>query len=132
MSSFHDFNIPTISTTATPTKSIISSEISPQPHLLSIEGSNGRRFTLKKTNEDEEEDNPTIPLIEHHRYYTKDMIIKQGLVLCTRTEEWYTKRKSTMREVQLRKTRLRWRQFKAVLKRDRIELYHITVSANYA
>lgn len=133
MSSVRDFNIPTISTTtSTPTKSIISNEISPQPNLLSIEDSNGRSFTLKNTTkEDDEEETPTIPLIEHHRHYTKLMTIKQGLVLCTRTEEWYTKKKTTMREVQLRKTRLRWRQFKAVLKRDRIELYHITVSFRF-
>ena len=32
-----------------------------------------------------------------------------------------------MREVQLRKTRLQWKQFEAILKPDRLELYHVTV-----
>lgn len=71
-------------------------------------------------------ENTTINFIEHERDNTKQTL-KQGLVLCTRTEEWYTRKKSTMREVQLRKTRLRWRRFKAVLKPNRIELYHVTV-----
>ncbi|GAA5816878.1 hypothetical protein MFLAVUS_010412 [Mucor flavus] len=70
-------------------------------------------------------ENTTIPFVEHGRENTKQTL-KQGLVLCTRTEEWYTRKKSTMREVQLRKTRLRWRRFKAVLKPNRIELYHVT------
>lgn len=68
-----------------------------------------------------------IPIIEERRYIKKNEIIKQGLVLCTRTAQWYTKKKSTTREIQLRKTRLRWRQFKAVLRPDKIELYHVTV-----
>lgn len=76
----------------------------------------------------EGEERTTLPLIKYRREYSDQNIIKEGLVLCTRTAEWFTRKKSTMREVQLRKTRLRWRQFKAVLKPNRIELYHVTVS----
>lgn len=75
-----------------------------------------------------EDNTPTIPFTEYKRNYTKETILKQGLVLCTQSEEWYTRRKSTMREMHLRKSRLRWRRFKAVLKPNRIELYHVTVS----
>lgn len=130
-SSIHN-NIPNIITTGTPSKSnsIISNEISPRQEevgLLSIRKS-VQNTTSKYEEEQVEEYNTTIPLIESQQYYTKNKKIKQGLVLCTRTEEWYTKKKSTMREVQLRKTRLRWRQFRAVLKPDRLELYHVTVS----
>lgn len=131
-SSIHN-NIPNIITTGTPSKSnsIISNEISPgqeeEVGLLSI-GKSVQNTTSKYEEEQVEEYNTRIPLIESQQYYTKNKKIKQGLVLCTRTEEWYTKKKSTMREVQLRKTRLRWRQFRAVLKPDRLELYHVTVS----
>ncbi|CAO0800519.1 unnamed protein product [Mucor circinelloides] len=38
------------------------------------------------------------------------------------------KEKTTTRELQLRKTRLRWRQFMAVLRPDKIELYHVTTT----
>lgn len=72
----------------------------------------------------------TLPVIKFKRDST-DHVIKEGLVLCTRTAEWYTKKKTAMHEVQLRKTRLRWRQFKAVLRPNRIELYHVTVSFEY-
>ncbi|KAI8064272.1 uncharacterized protein B0P05DRAFT_476440 [Gilbertella persicaria] len=64
-----------------------------------------------------------VPMIEQLNP-DKDRVIQQGLVLCTRTEQWYTRKKTTTRELQLRKTRLRWRRFKAVLKLDRLELYH--------
>ncbi|CEP17660.1 hypothetical protein [Parasitella parasitica] len=76
-----------------------------------------------------EEEGLIIPVVEVERRSTQDdKVIKQGLVLCTRTAQWYTKRKSTTGELQLRKTRLRWRQFKAVLKPDKIELYHVTTT----
>jgi hypothetical protein len=103
---------------------------SPQVNLLSIgqqkESSSPTMQLNSKSNGGEE--NTALPLIKYKRDYTQNNTIKQGLVLCTRTAEWYTKKKSTMREVQLRKTRLRWRQFKAVLKPNKIELYHVTVS----
>ncbi|KAG0832683.1 hypothetical protein G6F19_006091 [Rhizopus arrhizus] len=55
-----------------------------------------------------------------------DEIIKQGLVLCTRTEQWYAKKRTRVKEIKLRKTRLRWRQFQAILRTDRLDLYHST------
>lgn len=82
---------------------------------------------INQSPSDVDKEDLIIPVIEERRYIEKDEIIKQGLVLCTRTAQWYTKKKSTTRELQLRKTRLRWRQFKAVLRPDKIELYHVTV-----
>ncbi|KAG0763023.1 hypothetical protein G6F16_003986 [Rhizopus arrhizus] len=68
-----------------------------------------------------------IPIIERkQRIYEKDEIIKQGLVLCTRTEQWYAKKRTRVKEIKLRKTRLRWRQFQAILRTDRLDLYHST------
>ncbi|KAG1046515.1 hypothetical protein G6F43_011002 [Rhizopus delemar] len=68
-----------------------------------------------------------IPIIEKkQRHYEKDEIIKQGLVLCTRTEQWYAKKRTRVKEIKLRKTRLRWRQFQAILRTDRLDLYHST------
>lgn len=70
-----------------------------------------------------------IPIIEKkQRHYEKDEIIKQGLVLCTRTEQWYAKKRTRVKEIKLRKTRLRWRQFQAILRTDRLDLYHSTVN----
>jgi hypothetical protein len=70
-----------------------------------------------------------IPIIERkQRIYEKDEIIKQGLVLCTRTEQWYAKKRTRVKEIKLRKTRLRWRQFQAILRTDRLDLYHSTVN----
>ncbi|KAG1156450.1 hypothetical protein G6F37_007593 [Rhizopus arrhizus] len=68
-----------------------------------------------------------IPIIEKkQKRYEKDEIIKQGLVLCTRTEQWYAKKRTRVKEIKLRKTRLRWRQFQAILRTDRLDLYHST------
>lgn len=72
-------------------------------------------------------DDLVIPVHQEQRPVQNDRVLKQGLVLCTRTAQWYTRKKSTTRELQLRKTRLRWRQFKAVLRADKIELFHVTV-----
>lgn len=106
----------------------LSIQISP-PTPPATPEANKKLEGLDSHEEEEEEEHHIIPLIEEHNIlYNKQSIIKEGLVLCTRTEEWYTKKKTTMREVQLRKTRLRWRQFKAILRTDRIELYHVTVS----
>ncbi|KAI8641170.1 hypothetical protein BD408DRAFT_444503 [Parasitella parasitica] len=78
---------------------------------------------------DTHKDDLIMPVIEEPRYAIQDdSVVKQGLVLCTRTAQWYAKRKSTTGELQLRKTRLRWRRFKAVLRRDKIELYHVTTT----
>lgn len=102
---------------------------SPQVNLLSIgQQKESSSPTMQLNSKSNGEENTALPLIKYKRDYTQNNTIKQGLVLCTRTAEWYTKKKSTMREVQLRKMRLRWRQFKAVLKPNKIELYHVTVS----
>ncbi|KAI9266074.1 hypothetical protein BY458DRAFT_512558 [Sporodiniella umbellata] len=67
----------------------------------------------------------TIPISRgEHMFFKKNETIKQGLVLCTRTEQWYAKKRTQVQEIKLRKTRLRWRRFVAVLKADRLELYH--------
>ncbi|KAI8372615.1 Pleckstrin homology domain-containing protein [Choanephora cucurbitarum] len=67
--------------------------------------------------------NTTIPIIETPLAQAKDQIIREGQMLCIQTKQWYTKRHQ---ELHLRKKRLRWRQFKAVLWPDRLELYHIS------
>lgn len=112
---------------------ITRSPSSNEVNLLSISSPPPISKLSFQTDEEEEEEYTVIPLTEQQfqQRYNKEAVIKQGLILCTRTEEWYTKKKTTMREVQLRKTRLRWRQFKAVLKPNRIELYHVTVSTVY-
>jgi hypothetical protein len=68
-----------------------------------------------------------IPVVEQPKQYKQEQVIKEGLILCTRIEEWYTKKITTTEELELRKTRLRWRQFKAVLFPNKLELYHVTV-----
>ncbi|KAI8876538.1 hypothetical protein K501DRAFT_338019 [Backusella circina FSU 941] len=68
----------------------------------------------------------TVPIIEQN--LSKDDIIKQGLVLCTRIEEWYKTTSKNIVDVELRKRKQRWRQFQAILTKDRLELYHITTT----
>lgn len=68
-----------------------------------------------------------IPVTEQRKQYKREETIKEGLILCTRVEGRYTKKKTTTGELQLRKSRLRWRQFNAVLSSNKLELYHVTV-----
>jgi hypothetical protein len=124
--------IPLITTDSVSSRSkyIESSGESIQSNFLSPFKTATTNRTTKQINQPPSEvhkEDLIIPVIEERRYIKKNEIIKQGLVLCTRTAQWYTKKKSTTRELQLRKTRLRWRQFKAVLRPDKIELYHVTV-----
>lgn len=67
----------------------------------------------------------TLPIIEQN--LPRNDIIKQGLVLCTRIEEWYRTTSKNIVDVELRKRKHSWRQFHAILTKDRLELYHITV-----
>ncbi|RCH83645.1 hypothetical protein CU097_002606, partial [Rhizopus azygosporus] len=60
--------------------------------------------------------------------FKKDEVLKEGLVLCTRIEQWYAKRHNGVKDIELRKTRMRWRRFYAVLRPDRLELYHAATS----
>jgi hypothetical protein len=117
-SSFHDIpHIKTISVTNAKLKTQ-KNDPSMIPHSYS---------NLPLNTEDTKED-LIIPITEQRKQYRREESIKEGLILCTRVEEWYTKRKTTTtRELQLRKRRLRWRQFKAVLLPNRLELYHATV-----
>lgn len=62
--------------------------------------------------------------------FKKDEVLKEGLVLCTRIEQWYAKRHNGVKDIELRKTRMRWRRFYAVLRPDRLELYHAAVIHN--
>ncbi|KAI9483253.1 MAG: hypothetical protein EXX96DRAFT_648013 [Benjaminiella poitrasii] len=68
-----------------------------------------------------------IPIVEKQQQQ-EQTIIRKGFVLCTQMAQWYTRKKSTTRDIQLRKTRLRWRQFEAILYTKKIELYHISSS----
>ncbi|KAI8378956.1 hypothetical protein BD560DRAFT_487846 [Blakeslea trispora] len=70
--------------------------------------------------------NTTIPIIEKPLIEHKDQVIREGIVLCIQTKQWYSRRHSSTQELHLRRTRLRWRQFKAILWPDRLELYHIS------
>ncbi|GAN07400.1 hypothetical protein MAM1_0159d06897 [Mucor ambiguus] len=113
-------------------ESIQSDFLSPFTAATDAATSNATAYQINQSPSDVHEDDLFIPVHEEQRYVQKDQVLMQGLVLCTRTAQWYTKKKSTTRELQLRKTRLRWRQFKAVLRPDKIELYHVTTSATVA
>jgi hypothetical protein len=65
----------------------------------------------------------SLPVIKQR--LKRSEVVKQSYLLCNRTEKWYTKKTKT--QVQLRQTRLRWRQFLAILSHDKLELFHITV-----
>lgn len=75
---------------------------------------------------DNQERKLSIPILDISKPKKND-ILKQGLLICTRIEKWY-KKSVNLGEIELKKTRLRWRQFKAILYPDRLELYHFTVT----
>lgn len=58
-------------------------------------------------------------------------VLKKGRLLCSKQLSWYSRRSSetdmTRNHLRLRQSRFRWREFKVVLKSDRIELYHVSV-----
>jgi hypothetical protein len=64
----------------------------------------------------------SIPIFDTKKPKKND-VLKEGLIICTRIEKWY-KKSVNLGEIELKNTRLRWRQFKAVLYPDRLELYH--------
>lgn len=113
--------------TSSDDESIQAHFLSPFTAATGAVAPNATTNQINQSPSDVHKDDLIIPVREEQRHVQKDQILKQGLVLCTRTAQWYTKKKSTTRELQLRKTRLRWRQFKAVLRPDKIELYHVTV-----
>ncbi|KAI8139288.1 hypothetical protein BJV82DRAFT_257555 [Fennellomyces sp. T-0311] len=61
---------------------------------------------------------------------SNDGILMKGRLLCAIHMDWYSRRMSanetSYNHVRLRKSRLRWREFEAVLKADRMELYLVT------
>lgn len=71
----------------------------------------------------------SIPIIDKNTP-EKNQVLKQGLFICSRIEKWY-KKSLNLGEIELKKTRLRWRQFKAILYPDRLELYHFTVKKSF-
>ncbi|CAO3612594.1 unnamed protein product [Mucor fragilis] len=114
--------------TSSDDESIQAHFLSPFTAATGAVAPNATTNQINQSPSDVHKDDLIIPVREEQRHVQKDQILKQGLVLCTRTAQWYTKKKSTTRELQLRKTRLRWRQFKAVLRPDKIELYHVTTT----
>lgn len=63
---------------------------------------------------------------------TGDGILMKGKLLCAIYMKWFSRRVSmseaTQEHLRLRQTRLSWRQFEAVLRHDRLQLYLVTVS----
>ncbi|KAI9266625.1 hypothetical protein BDA99DRAFT_27247 [Phascolomyces articulosus] len=59
-------------------------------------------------------------------------ILMKGRLLCAIHMEWYSRRRASAHHetsdnhIRLRQSRLRWREFEAVLKVDRLELYLVT------
>lgn len=74
-----------------------------------------------------------VPLTEVKQEAASDEV-KRGQLLCAVQISWYSRRASgseTCRNhLQLRQTRLRWREFDAILKQDRLDLYLTTVSVH--
>lgn len=87
--------------------------------------------TIITNNETSVQNTPKIPITRIMQgSFEKDEVLKEGLVLCTRTEQWYAKQHNGTKNIELRKTRMRWRNFYAVLRPDRLELYHAPVIHN--
>ncbi|ORY99287.1 hypothetical protein BCR43DRAFT_523261 [Syncephalastrum racemosum] len=78
---------------------------------------------------------PAIPLCRISTFpeassSTDAGVLKKGRLLCSKQLSWYSRRSSEMdmtrNHLRLRQSRFRWREFKVILKSDRIELYHVS------